>query len=311
MGCRIADQRAVVSDRGGVLTRSRVSPRRAASRLGETRPRASFDIEHLWDSDSSPAVVAAANRLLAARPPRRIGSRRLKLVVPPGTLPALDFSGDPVLPWRNRLRFLCGHLSFDMAATPQTADCNAADGLCCGWLLCFDGPASSEGCDCGARADADCKAFCEVNVLVLPPDGSDPNYRVEVEFTSGGIERIDLRRLSFRHRPHGVSQRIRSGRRRPAQLPSLEQRADPAVIHVRQLLRRGRRSDGLFDGPLIHRREPQRTQRIKTNPLSLCSSRVLCGLKKCPISSVTTAAARGASTNAIRCRFGIIVDRGR
>ena len=127
--------------------------------------------------------IACANCLGGSAP------RRLKLVVPPGTFAsALDFAGDPVCPGEPGCDFYAGTYLFDMATTPQTADCNAADGLCCGWLLCFDGPASSDGCDCGLEQSADCKAFCEVNVVVLPPDGSDPNYRVEVEFTSGAID---------------------------------------------------------------------------------------------------------------------------
>jgi hypothetical protein len=115
--------------------------------------------------------------------------RRLKLVVPPGTFQtALDFLGDPVCPGEPGCSFYEGTYLFDMQATPQTADCDATDGLCCGWFLCFDGPASGEDCDCGLAQSDDCKAFCLVDVSVLPPDGTDPNYRVEVGFSSGSID---------------------------------------------------------------------------------------------------------------------------
>ncbi len=63
-----------------------------------------------------------------------------------------------------------------------------ADGLCCNWFLCFDGPASSPDCDCGLGQSADFKAFCVVNINVLPPDGPDEHYKVVVEFTSGGAD---------------------------------------------------------------------------------------------------------------------------
>ncbi len=118
-----------------------------------------------------------------------LAPRRLKLVVPPGTfVSALDFGGEPVCAGEPGCAFYEGTYLFDIDATPQTADCDSAGLHCCGWFLCFDGPASTEGCDCGLEQNDDCKAFCVININVLPPDGTDPNYRVEVEFSSGNID---------------------------------------------------------------------------------------------------------------------------
>jgi hypothetical protein len=114
--------------------------------------------------------------------------RKLKLVVPGGTFTSvLDFAGDPQCPGSPGCSFYEGTYLFDMLATPQTSGCDALDGLCCDWFLCFDGPDSDAGCDC-TLAQGDCKAFCHVTVSVIPPDGVDPHYRVQVAFIAGNPE---------------------------------------------------------------------------------------------------------------------------
>jgi hypothetical protein len=126
----------------------------------------------------APVPVPCGNCLSGQAP------RKLKLVVPLGTFVAAD--GSPCTD--SGCDFYAGTYLFDMLGAPQTSGCDDADGLCCNWFLCFDGPASFPDCDCGLEQSADCKAFCVVNINVLPPDGADEHYKVVVEFTSGGAE---------------------------------------------------------------------------------------------------------------------------
>jgi hypothetical protein len=124
---------------------------------------------------------------------------RIKLVIPSGALIDPGSGGGPGNCPDPGCDFYVGTYFLQQSTTAQTAGCDAPDGLCCSWFLCFDCgagdcggvpgcPNNPTGCACqGGQTSADCAAFCNLTVDMLPPDGLDANYHLQVKISSGSV----------------------------------------------------------------------------------------------------------------------------